>query len=133
MLFVCFWCDLVRNLLVWFFIQVWLGRSGFVLMFFSMVWCDLLFILTKIYVFWCDLAGAGLFWCGSVWFVIYFGDNGCFLGVILSGIIWCDFIQVWLGHSGFVLEWFGVICNFIGDNRSVRPITKPHQNKSTAT
>ena len=24
-------------------------------------------------------------------------------------MIWCDFIQVWLGRSGLILVWFGVV------------------------
>ena len=29
-------------------------------------------------------------------------------------MIWCEFIQVWLGRSGFVLLWFDVIlCDFL--------------------
>ena len=40
----------------------------------------------------------------------------CDLGVIWFRMIWCDFIGVWLGLSGFVFDvvwcllvWFGVI------------------------
>ena len=49
------------------------------------------------------------------WFGVictFFGDNRffwCDLGMICSGMIWCDFIELWLDRCEFGLVWFDVV------------------------